>query len=62
MSTAEAGRTEVAQGYLEKPNVEVVGEMVSMIETQRTFEAYQKIMTNSSELDSKSIRMGTDKT
>ena len=59
---AEAGRTEVAQGYLEKPNVEVVEEMVSMIETQRTFEAYQKIMTNSSELDNKSIRMGTDKT
>lgn len=58
---AEAGRTEVAQGFLEKPNVEVVEEMVSMIETQRTFEAYQKVMTSSNELDSKAIRVGTDK-
>ncbi|MFP5258825.1 MAG: flagellar basal-body rod protein FlgF [Acidobacteriota bacterium] len=58
---AEAGRTEVAQGFLEKPNVEVVEEMVSMIETQRTFEAYQKVMTGSSELDTKAIRVGTDK-
>jgi flagellar basal-body rod protein FlgG len=54
-------RTQVAQGYLEKPNVEVVEEMVNMIETQRTYEAYQKVMTNSNELDSKAIRMGTDK-
>jgi len=53
--------TQVAQGYLEKPNVEVVEEMVSMIETQRTFEAYQKVMTSSNELDTKAIRMGTDK-
>lgn len=53
--------SQVAQGYLEKPNVEVVQEMVSMIETQRTFEAYQKVMTGSNELDTKAIRMGTDK-
>ncbi len=59
---AEAGRTEVAQGYLEKPNVEVVEEMVNMIETQRTFEAYQKVMTGSNDLDSKAIKMGTDRT
>ncbi len=56
-----AGATQVAQGYLEKPNVEVVEEMVSMIETQRSFEAYQKIITGSSELDTKAIRMGSDK-
>ena len=59
---AEAGRTEVAQGFLEKPNVEVVEEMVSMIETQRTFEAYQKVMSSSNELDTKAIRVGTDRT
>ncbi|KHK02161.1 flagellar basal-body rod protein FlgF [Desulfovibrio sp. TomC] len=59
---AVAGRTEVAQGFLEKPNVEVVEEMVSMIETQRTFEAYQKVMTSSNELDTKAIRVGTDRT
>jgi len=58
---ARDGQSQVAQGYLEKPNVEVVEEMVGMIETQRTFEAYQKIMTGSSELDTKAIRMGTDK-
>ena len=56
-----AGTTEVAQGFLEKPNVEVVEEMVSMIETQRTFEAYQKVMSSSNELDTKAIRVGTDK-
>lgn len=59
---AEVGRTEVAQGFLEKPNVEVVEEMVSMIETQRTFEAYQKVMSSSNELDTKAIRVGTDRT
>ncbi|MDQ7833451.1 MAG: flagellar basal-body rod protein FlgF [Desulfovibrionaceae bacterium] len=53
--------TQVAQGYLEKPNVEVVSEMVSMIETQRTFEAYQKVMTSSHDLDTRAIRVGTDK-
>jgi flagellar basal-body rod protein FlgG len=58
---AQAGRTEVAQGYLEKPNVEVVEEMVNMIETQRTFEAYQKVISGSNDLDTKAIRMGTEK-
>lgn len=58
---AQAGVTQVAQGYLEKPNVEVVEEMVNMIETQRTFEAYQKVISGSNDLDTKAIRMGTDK-
>jgi flagellar basal-body rod protein FlgG len=43
----------VEQGYLEKGNVEVVTEMVSMIETQRSFEAYTKIIKGDSELDTK---------
>ncbi|KUG29721.1 putative flagellar basal-body rod protein [hydrocarbon metagenome] len=53
--------TQVVQGYLEKSNVEVVSEMVSMIETQRTFEAYQKVMTSSHDLDTRATRVGTDK-
>jgi flagellar basal-body rod protein FlgG len=57
----DEGLTQVAQGYLEKPNVEVVEEMVSMIETQRSFDAYQKVMTSSNELDTKAIRAGTDR-
>jgi flagellar basal-body rod protein FlgG len=54
-------RTQIVQGYLEKPNVEVVEEMVAMIETQRSFEAYQKIMTGSSELDSRATKVGSEK-
>ncbi|GAB6176444.1 flagellar basal-body rod protein FlgF [Desulfobaculum senezii] len=46
---------QVAQGYLEAPNVEVVTEMVKMIETQRSFEAYQKVITTSKETDSNAI-------
>jgi len=57
----EEDTTQVAQGYLEKPNIEVVEEMVSMIETQRSFDAYQKVMSSSNELDTKAIKVGTDK-
>jgi len=46
----------VAQGYLEAANVEVVGEMVNMIEAQRSFEAYQKVMHTAQETDQKLIR------
>ncbi len=41
----------VQQGYLEAANVEVVTEMVNMIETQRQFEAYQKVMQTSDNMD-----------
>lgn len=41
----------VEQGFLEKANVEVVSEMVNMIETQRQFEAYQKVMQTADTLD-----------
>jgi len=51
---------EIAQGYLEAPNVEVVTEMVNMIETQRAFEAYQKVITTTGETDSNAIgKVGT---
>lgn len=46
----------IEQGFLEKPNVEVVLEMVNMIETQRAFEAYQKTISSSNEVDLKAIQ------
>jgi len=49
----EAEDAVVEQGYLEKGNVEVVTEMVAMIETQRAFEAYTKVIRGDSELDTK---------
>lgn len=45
----------VEQGYLEAGNVEVVTEMVAMIETQRSFEMYTKIMKGTKEMDDKLI-------
>ena len=39
------------QGFTEAANVEVVSEMVNMIEVQRQFEAYQKVMQTSDSLD-----------
>lgn len=44
-------KTTVNQGFLEKPNVEIVTEMVGMIEAQRSFEAYTKIISSSQEMD-----------
>ena len=41
----------VEQGYVEKANVNVVTEMVNMIEVQRQFEAYQKVMQSVDSLD-----------
>ena len=46
---ATGGRLE--QGFTEAANVEVVPEMVNMIEVQRQFEAYQKVMQTSDTLD-----------
>lgn len=46
-----ATEARVEQGYIEKANVEVVGEMVAMIEVQRAFEMYQKMINSSSEMD-----------
>ena len=41
----------IAQGFLETSNVDPVYEMVNMIETQRQFEAYTKIMQTTETLD-----------
>ena len=45
----------VEQGYLESANVEVVYEMVNMIEAQRQFEAYAKVMQTSEAVDKEAI-------
>ncbi|MBN2139446.1 MAG: flagellar basal-body rod protein FlgF [Desulfovibrionaceae bacterium] len=50
-----AQEASIEQGCLEKSNVEVVTEMVAMIETQRAFQIYQKMITGSDELDGKLI-------
>lgn len=49
------GEVEVAQGFIEKSNVEVVTEMVSMIETQRAFTMYTKMIQADNEMDTKLI-------
>ncbi len=47
---------EIVQGYIEKSNVEVVNEMVAMIECQRSFEMYQKMISTTDQLDQKVIQ------
>jgi len=41
----------VRQGYVEQGNVEVVTEMVEMLETQRAFEMYAKMLQSTDQLD-----------
>ena len=41
----------INQGFIEASNVNVVTEMVKMIETQRQFEAYQKVIQTSDSID-----------
>jgi len=60
--TVEGGAAEiepedvsVQQGFLEKGNVNVVSEMVAMIETQRAFTMYSKMIQASDEGDRKLI-------
>ncbi|MDL2317251.1 hypothetical protein LJC59_09330 [Desulfovibrio sp. OttesenSCG-928-A18] len=45
----------VAQGYLEVSNVNPVYEMVNMIEAQRQFEAYAKVMQTTDSIDKETI-------
>ncbi len=45
----------MAQGFLEAPNVDAVYEMVNMIEAQRQFEAYAKLMQTSEAVDKEAI-------
>lgn len=52
---ALAGGARLAQGFIETSNVEVVSEMVNMIETNRQFEAYQKVMQSADSVDREAI-------
>nr|WP_321514526.1 flagellar basal-body rod protein FlgF [uncultured Pseudodesulfovibrio sp.] len=49
------GDMSVQQGFLEKGNVDVVSEMVAMIETQRAFTMYSKMIQTTNESDQKLI-------
>lgn len=52
----------MVQGFLEMPNVDVVYEMVNMIEAQRQFEAYQKVMQTADSVDREAItRVGRNR-
>jgi flagellar basal-body rod protein FlgG len=46
---------DVKQGQLEQSNVEVVKEMTNMIETNRYYESFQKLMQTLDEMDGKAI-------
>jgi len=46
---------DIAQGYLESANVEPVKEMVLMIETQRAYDAYQRVIRTLNDAYSKSM-------
>lgn len=50
-----ADGTQVRQGYLEHSNVNVMEEMVQMIQLQRNYESYQKIIQLFDEIDSRAI-------
>lgn len=51
----KAEKYRVAGGYLESSNVNAIKEMVDMIDMQRSFETYQKIILTLSDLDKISI-------
>tara|TARA_B100000686_G_scaffold138292_1_gene145712 strand:- start:320 stop:1111 length:792 start_codon:yes stop_codon:yes gene_type:complete len=46
--------TKIRQGFLEQSNVKSVDEMVKMIDTVRSFEAYQKMIQTIDQLDERS--------
>jgi len=49
----EAEKFKVSQGYIEQSNVLVMSEMVRLIETQRNFESFNKILQTFVETDTK---------
>ena len=46
---------QVKQGYLEQSNVQIVKEMTNMIETNRYYESFQKLMQTIDDLNAKAI-------
>ncbi len=55
LKETSAGDIKVVQGFIEKSNVNAVQEMIQMIETVRTLEAYQKIIQSIDEADDQSV-------
>lgn len=53
--TEEPSTGFLAQGFLETANVDAVYEMVNMIEAQRQFEAYTKVMQTADAIDKEAI-------
>jgi len=47
----KAENSRIAAGYLEMSNVSAVKEMIEMMDVQRSFETYQKIITTLADLD-----------
>jgi len=47
---AEEGFGSIAQGYLEKSNVDVVQEMINLIVSQRAYEINSKVVKTSDEI------------
>ncbi|MEW6266664.1 MAG: flagellar hook basal-body protein [Thermodesulfobacteriota bacterium] len=50
-----AQQTEIAQGFLERSNVDPIMESVNLIDAVRTYEVFQKIVLSFQEADQKSI-------
>lgn len=51
----EDGTVQVAQGFLEKSNVDIIRTMTDLIETVRVFESYQRVMRSADEADAKTV-------
>lgn len=54
-SGRDAVKTSVEQGYLEMSNVNIINSTINMIDTVRTYEAFQKMIHTFEETDSKVI-------
>lgn len=50
---APASETKISQGYLEQSNINPVQEMVEMIQIQRNYELYRKVIQSFDELESR---------
>ncbi|MCD8554021.1 flagellar hook-basal body protein [Seleniivibrio sp.] len=55
MLPEESENPGIEQGFLEGSNVNPLSEMVRMIEANRTFETYQKVVTTIDELNNKAV-------
>ncbi|MBF0449186.1 MAG: flagellar hook basal-body protein [Candidatus Magnetomorum sp.] len=51
----QAENVKVSQGTLEQSNVDTMAQMIKLIETQRSFEAYHKIINTFMETDTKAV-------